>query len=79
MGVLLILHVIVCVLLIGAILLQAGKGASTGAVFGGGGSGTFFGPSGEVGFLGKAIVILAIVFAVTTVILFLFSTRIISW
>ncbi len=79
MGVLLIFHVIVCVLLIGAILLQTGRGASTGAVFGGGGTGTFFGPSGGVSFLGKAIVVLAIIFAIITVILFLFSTRTISW
>ncbi|HDN85277.1 MAG TPA: preprotein translocase subunit SecG, partial [Candidatus Aerophobetes bacterium] len=47
MGVLLVIQTIVCVLLIGAILLQVGRGASTGAAFGGGVS-TFFGPSGEV-------------------------------
>lgn len=75
MGILLVFHVIVCVMLIGAILLQAGRGASTGAAFGGGGSGTFFGPSGASSFLGRVIVVLVIIFAVTTVILFLFSTR----
>jgi len=74
MGALLIFHAIVCALLIGAILLQTGRGASTGAAFGGG-AGTFFGPSGEVGFLGKAIVVLFVIFVITTVLFFFLSTR----
>lgn len=76
MGALLIFHTIVCVLLIIAILMQTGRGASTGAVFGGGTS-TFFGPSGEVSFLGKVIIVLAVIFVIATVALFFFSTRII--
>ena len=76
MSALLIFHTIICVLLIIAILMQTGRGASTGAVFGGGVN-TFFGPSGEVSFLGKVIIVLAVIFVITTVLLFFFSARII--
>lgn len=74
MGAFLIIQVVICVLLIGAILLQVGRGASTGAMFGGGQS-TFFGPSGEVSFLGKVIVVLAVAFMVNTVLLYISSRQ----
>jgi len=72
MGLLLTIHILVCVLLIAMILLQVGKGASTGASFGGG-IRTFFGVSGGITFLGKVIIVLAIVFVVTTLFLSVFS------
>jgi len=72
---LLIFQVVVCVLLVGTILLQVGRGASTGAVFGGGGPGTFFGPSGEVSFLGKVIIVLTVIFMVNTVLLYISSRK----
>lgn len=75
MGPLLIIQVIVCVILIGAVLLQVGRGASTGAAFGGG-VGTFFGPSGEVTFLGKVIIVLSVIFVVNTVLLYILSRRV---
>jgi len=71
---LLIIQVIVCIMLIGAVLLQVGRGASTGAAFGGG-VGTFFGPSGEVTFLGKVIVVLSVIFVVNTVLLYILSRK----
>lgn len=74
MGALLIIQTIVCILLIGAILLQVGRGASTGAVFGGGVS-TFFGPSGEVSFLGKVIIVLSVIFIVNNVLLYISSRK----
>jgi len=74
MGFLLVIHVIVCIFLIGAILLQVGRGASTGASFGGG-VGTFFGPTGAMGFLGKLIVILTVIFVVTTILLYFISLK----
>lgn len=74
MGVFLVIQVIVCVLLIGAVLLQVGRGASTGASFGGG-SGAFFGPAGEVSFLGKVIVVLSVLFVVNTVLLYAVSRQ----
>jgi hypothetical protein len=41
-----ILHVFACLFLVLVVLLQTGKGAEMGAVFGGGGSQTIFGASG---------------------------------
>jgi preprotein translocase subunit SecG len=67
-------HVIVSALLVGAVLLQVGRGASTGASFGAG-SGAFFGPTGATSFLGKVIVVLAVLFMVTTIVLYFGSLR----
>ncbi len=60
-----IVHVIVCILLILVVLLQAGKGASMGAVFGGS-SQTIFGSSGPGTFLGKMTTAVAIIFMLTS-------------
>ena len=45
-----IIHIICCLFLIGVVLLQQGKGADMGAVFGGSSS-TIFGSSGAGNFL----------------------------
>lgn len=60
-----ILHVFVCVVLILVVLLQAGKGASMGAAFGGS-SQTIFGSSGPGTFLGKMTTVVAAVFMITS-------------
>ncbi|MEW6334863.1 MAG: preprotein translocase subunit SecG [Thermodesulfobacteriota bacterium] len=60
-----IIHVVVCIVLILVVLLQAGKGANMGAVFGGS-SQTIFGSSGPGTFLGKMTTIVAIVFMLTS-------------
>lgn len=60
-----ILHVFVCFLMIGAILLQSGKGAEIGAAFGGS-SQTVFGSRGPANFLSKFTVVVAAVFMVTS-------------
>lgn len=60
-----IIHVTVCILLILVVLLQAGKGASMGAVFGGS-SQTIFGSSGPGTFLGKMTTAVAIIFMLTS-------------
>jgi len=73
MGFVLTIHVLVCIFLIAMILLQVGRGASTGASFGGGVR-TFFGSSGAITFLGKVIIVLAVTFAVTTLILSVLAT-----
>lgn len=62
---LVIIHVIVCLLMIGAILLQSGKGAEIGAAFGGS-SQTVFGSRGPANFLSKFTVITAFVFMFTS-------------
>ena len=60
-----IIHVTVCIVLILVVLLQAGKGANMGAVFGGS-SQTIFGSSGPGTFLGKMTTIVAVIFMLTS-------------
>lgn len=59
-------HYVVCLFLIVVILLQAGKGADIGAVFGGG-SGTVFGSRGAATFLSKLTTVMAVVFLLTSI------------
>jgi preprotein translocase subunit SecG len=62
------IHVLACLFLIVVVLLQTGKGADMGAVFGGG-SQTLFGSSGAGNFLTKLTTGTAIAFMVTSLIL----------
>jgi preprotein translocase subunit SecG len=68
------IHVIVCVTLCIIILLQQGKGADIGAVFGGS-SQTVFGASGAGNALTKATWALAAIFFATSIFLALASAR----
>ncbi|GAB4372339.1 MAG: hypothetical protein Kow00128_21040 [Deltaproteobacteria bacterium] len=68
-----ILHIVVSLAMILVILLQTGKGADIGAVFGGGGSQTLFGSSGPTSFLGKMTAAAAIIFMCTSLFLAYFS------
>jgi len=61
-----VLHVIVCFFLVTVVLLQRGKGAQVGAVFGGGGGATMFGGRGAGNFLTKLTTGAAIVFMLTS-------------
>jgi len=63
---LLTLHYFLCTFLVIVILLQAGKGADIGAVFGGG-SQTVFGSRGPATFLSKLTAVVALVFLVTSI------------
>jgi preprotein translocase subunit SecG len=63
-----IVHVIVCLFLTVVVLLQSGRGADAGAVFGGS-SQTFFGSSGAGNFLTKLTSAMAIVFMITSLVL----------
>jgi preprotein translocase subunit SecG len=65
-AVLSVLHVIVCIFLIAVVLLQRGKGAEMGAVFGGGASSTVFGSRGAGNFLTLLTKICAAVFMLTS-------------
>lgn len=58
-------HVLACIVLVLSVLLQAGKGADMGAVFGGA-STTIFGGSGAGNFLTKITTMAAVVFMVTS-------------
>lgn len=60
------IHYFVCLFLIIVILLQAGKGADIGAVFGGG-AGTVFGSRGAATFLSKITTGMAVVFLITSI------------
>lgn len=59
-------HVLAAVFLIGVVLLQTGKGADIGAVFGGGSSETVFGSSGAGTFLTRLTTGIAILFMLTS-------------
>ena len=63
---LIIVHVLVCLFLIGIVLLQHGKGADIGATFGGS-SQSLFGSEGPVPLLNKITTFSAIVFMGTSI------------
>ena len=60
-----VIHVLTCLLIIAAVLLQSGKGAETGVMLGGS-SQSMFGAQGATPFLSKLTVVLATVFMVTS-------------
>jgi preprotein translocase subunit SecG len=64
--VLLVLHVLICLVLIGVILLQSGEAADLAGAFGGSGSQTAFGPRGATSFLSRATTWCAIMFMFTS-------------
>ncbi len=64
---LVILHVIVCLFLIGVVLLQQGKSADLAGAFGGAGSQTAFGPRGAANLLTKLTTYSAIIFMLTSI------------
>ncbi len=68
------IHIVICVALVVVILLQQGKGAEIGAVFGGS-SQTVFGASGAGNALTKATWAMAAVFFATSIFLAYASTR----
>jgi preprotein translocase subunit SecG len=69
---LVIIHIFTCVGVILVVLLQAGKGASLGAAFGGGASQTLFGAQ-SANFITKATWVMAASFMVTSLLLTLIS------
>lgn len=70
-----ILHVIVCLILIIAVLLQSGKAGDLAGAFGGAGSQSVFGPRGVTTILAKATTISAILFMVTSMGLWIISSK----
>ena len=69
-----VIHVIVCLVLIIAVLLQSGKAADLAGAFGGAGSQTVFGPRGAATILSKVTTISAVLFMVTSFGLYFLST-----
>ncbi len=73
-GLILTLHILVSLVLIVVILIQSGKGAGLGGIFGGGSDALFSAPSGSA-FLRKLTVGLAIGFMCTTLFLTVLQSR----
>ncbi len=71
---LIVIHIVVCLFLIGIVLLQHGKGADIGATFGGS-SQSLFGTEGPVPLLNKVTTLSAVIFMVTSVALAYMSTQ----
>jgi preprotein translocase subunit SecG len=68
--VLTLLHVIICIALIIAVLMQSAKGEGLAGAFGGGGiTGAVFGGRGAATFLSKATTVLAIAYFVSCLVL----------
>lgn len=65
-NVMVIVHVLVCFFLVAVVLLQRGRGAEIGAVFGGGASSTVFGSRGAGNFLTKLTTAAAVIFMLTS-------------
>jgi preprotein translocase subunit SecG len=70
-----VLHVMVCLFLIVVVLLQRGKGAEIGAVFGSGSGATLFGSRGAGNFLTRLTTGAAIVFMITSLSLAYFAQQ----
>ena len=74
-AILLVIHILVCILLIVSILLQSSKGGGLAGMFGGGGGmGGVFGGRGAASFLSKVAMWLGIGFAVSSILIALFSS-----
>ncbi len=71
--VLVIVHVIVCLFLIGVVMVNVGKGSEVGAVFSG--SQAIFGGAGPGTFLNKVTTALAVLFFATSLALTYFSAK----
>jgi preprotein translocase subunit SecG len=70
-----IVHIIVCLFLIGVVLLQSGQSADIAAAFGGMGSQTAFGPRSAANALTKATTVAAIIFMLTAFTLAIVASR----
>lgn len=62
----LVVHVLLAIGMVGFVLIQRGKGAETGASFGGGASQTVFGSGGSGNFLTRTTAVLATCFFLTS-------------
>ena len=72
-----VVHIVVCITMVIVVLLQQGKGADVGAVFGGSSS-TVFGASGAGNFLTKITWVCAVLFFSTSILLAYASTKRVS-
>jgi preprotein translocase subunit SecG len=68
-------HIFVSLLLIIVVLLQSGKSADLAGAFGGAGSQSTFGPRGAASLLSKITTTLAILFMVTSLLLWILASK----
>jgi len=73
-GILIFVHIVVCIILVLVVLLQTGKRADLAGAFGGGGSQTAFGARGAATVLSKMTTAGAIIFMLTSLTLAVIST-----
>jgi preprotein translocase subunit SecG len=69
------IHIVICLILVVAVLLQSGKAADLAGAFGGVGSQTAFGARGTASILSKMTTISAILFMVTSLGLWILSGK----
>ncbi|NIN92144.1 preprotein translocase subunit SecG [bacterium] len=69
------IHIMTCLILIIAVLLQSGKSADLAGAFGGIGSQKVFGPRGAGNILSKATTVCAILFMITSMGLWILSAK----
>src|ERR1700728_2153240 len=74
-GFILSVHILLALMIIGLVLMQRGKGAEAGAVFGSGASGTVFGARGTATLFSKLTAVFAALFFVTSLTLAYMGTR----
>src|SRR5579863_3058231 len=72
---LVVIHIIVCLFLIGVVLLQQGKSADLAGAFGGQGSQTAFGPRGAANLLTKLTTWAAVLFMTISICLTILLSR----
>ena len=70
-----IINIFAALVVIVLVLMQQGKGATAGATFGSGASGSLFGSSGNATFLSRATAVLATVFFICTLVLAYYGNR----
>ena len=70
-----IVHVLVCLFLVGVVLLQSGQSGDLAAAFGGQGSQTAFGPRGAATALSKATTWSAVIFMITSIVLSIYASK----
>jgi preprotein translocase subunit SecG len=61
------IHIIVCLVIVGIILLQQGKSADLAGAFGGQGSQTAFGPRSAANMLTRVTIWCAVIFMITSI------------
>lgn len=71
-----VFHIVVCLIIIGLVLVQQGKGAGIGASFGQGASGTVFGAAGKANFLARLTKWMVVLFFVTSLVMMFNSGKI---